>query len=310
MRYISVTLVALFVLAFGAWQLTADQSKSYEEITIAAYNVENMFDVFDNPYTLDEQTDIKSRDAIRSLASAIQAINADVVAFQEVENEYVLKAMVKEFLPDAGYDYVAVIPSNNDRGICNGVISRKPILSVTSHRWLEFKAPGDERTWRFARDLLKVRIAASDQQVIDLYVVHLKSKRDGKNDPQSRTWRLAEATKAREIIEAQLQRDPDAMVMILGDFNDYIDSPPLKTLTKPMGDASEPMLVNLHEGLPKEKAGTYLRGDHAGSIIDFMLASPALARAKVQDSAKVIHDEKLTAGSDHAPILATFKIEK
>jgi len=152
MKYVSAGVVVFALLIFGVLQLTADQSRDYEEITIAAYNVENMFDVFDNPYTKDEQTDIKSRSAIQSLAQAIEAMDADVVAFQEVENEHILRAMVKEFLPDAGYDYVAVIPSNNNRGICNGVISRKPILSVTSHRWLDLKLPDDERTWRLSSD--------------------------------------------------------------------------------------------------------------------------------------------------------------
>src|SRR6056297_2733372 len=76
---------------------------SAREVTVMSYNVENMFDVFDDPYTGDEGTDVKQRSEIATIAKAIAFADADVVVFQELENEYLLQGMVETFLPDKGY---------------------------------------------------------------------------------------------------------------------------------------------------------------------------------------------------------------
>ncbi len=91
-------------------------------LTVASYNIENAFDVFDDPYSGDEGTAVKSRNELRAIAAAIAESDADLVFFQEVENEQLLAAMADEFLPNAGYEVCLVTPTNDGRGIHLGLL--------------------------------------------------------------------------------------------------------------------------------------------------------------------------------------------
>lgn len=295
-------LLVLALLAAAARPAAAQQDR---KLTLAAYNVENMFDVFDNPYTDDEQTDVKRRDEIEAIAAAVKHTNADVIAFSEVENEGVLRAMVSEFLADQGYTYFACLPGNSGRGISLAVVSRVPIRSMTSHRYLDFTLPGQTRQWRFARDLLRVDLTVPEAPggVLHLFVVHLKSKHDSDGDPDSANWRLAEATMAGKLISDIETAERDPWIAIVGDFNDLPDSAPLAAFMG-TGDG-QPGLVDAHADLPTDQRITYLKQPYR-STIDYVLVSPALH--KQLDHAGVVSDPELLKGSDHAPLWATFNL--
>ncbi len=278
------------------------QPKAEGKLTVATYNIENLFDVFDDPYTADEGTRVKPRAELEKVASLLRTIDADVVAFQEIENEPVLKAFVTEMLGDMGYKHVAAGSSNDGRGIRTAIASRLPIQSITSYRHLDLQLEGDERTWRFARDLMHVRLKVGDSQSLHVFIVHLKSKRDDGADKQGAAWRLAEATMARKIIGDLIAREPDAWVIMTGDFNDTPESPVIRKLLA--GEA----LADLHASLKGEDAITYLKKPYR-SRIDYILTSPALSRRVVKDSARIVNgDTDLTAGADHAPAVATFDV--
>lgn len=270
-----------------------------DRLTIAAYNIENAFDVFDDPYTEDELSDVKQRWELEAIAGAIRALDADVVAFSELENEHVLLAMTAAFLSDLGYHYIASGPTNSGRGINLGLISRRPILRLTSHRFCELTLEPDAQIWRFARDVMQVTIQATDHSTVELFIVHFKSKRSSRGDPQSARWRLAEATAARRIIDALLAADPTALLAIVGDINDTPDSAVIRALQDGKG------LVDVHAPLLAEQRLTYLREPYLDTV-DYILVSPALARRLVPGSAKVLTNEVLLQGSDHAPLAATF----
>lgn len=285
-------------------------------VTVAAYNIENLFDVFDDPYTADEGTKVKPREQLEQVATMIRKLNADVIAFEEIENENVLKAFITEMLGDMNYKYVAAATTNDGRGIRTAIASRLPIQSIVSYRFLDLTLEGDQRTWRFARDLMHVKLEVSKDRTLHAFVVHLKSKssRGEGDDKQGASWRLAEATMARKIIDGILAKEPDAWILMTGDLNDTPDSPPIKQL---IGDlpasatrAASKGLTDLHEHLMGEDAISYLKKPYR-SRIDYILTSPALAKRVVKESAKIVNsDTTLTAGSDHAPIIATFDVKE
>ncbi len=289
--------VLLAVLSIAHAALAGQQT-----VTLAAYNIENAFDVFDDPYTDDQDSDVKPRKEWEAIANALRQVNPDVCAFEELENEYELHAMISDFLPDAGYRYVAADHTNSTRGINLGIISRLPILSLTSYRFLELTLPGEEQTWTFARDLWRVTLEAPDGKPLDVFVVHLKSRHDSEGDPNSKNWRLAEATMARKIIDGLLEQNPDARLAIMGDFNDTPGDPAISALT------TGKSLIDVHAGLPAEQRISYLKAPYR-STIDYILASPALAKSLVPGSARVLHDEQLLGGSDHSPVIASFRFE-
>ncbi len=300
----------ILVLAVGASGVHAQDAK--KTLTVAAYNIENLFDVFDDPYTPDEGTRVKPRKELEQVATLIKRLDADLIGFSEIENEGVIRAFVKEFLPDAGYKYVAAAASNDGRGIRTAVASRLPIKSITSYRFLDLKLPGEETTWRFARDLMHVQIEVGQDRVLHAFVVHLKSKRGEKENPEGAKWRLAEAVKARQIIDDISARD-GAWSLIMGDFNDTPDSPPLKALLDRTDAKPATGLTDVHASISAETRITYLKKPYR-SAIDYILVNPALGERLIKDSAKVLSDVSLgadatlLAGSDHAPIVATFDI--
>ena len=284
------------------------------KLTVATYNIENLFDVFDDPYTADEGTKVKPREQLEKVAAMIRKLDADVIAFQEIENENVLKAFITEMLGDMNYKYVAAATTNDGRGIRTAIASRLPIQSIVSYRFLDLTLEGDERIWRFSRDLMHVKLEVSKSRVLHTFIVHLKSKRDAPDDKQGASWRLAEATMSRKIIDSILAKDPTAWVIMTGDLNDIPDSPPIKQFTSDLpAAATRPAskgLTDLHEHLTGEDAISYLKKPYR-SRIDYILASPELGKRVVKESAKVVNSEiEMTTGSDHAPVIATFDVKE
>lgn len=293
-------LVCLVVCAHG-------ETKTSTTLTLAAYNVENFTDVFDDPYTKDEETAVKPRSQIERIAANLREMNADVVAFVEVENEGVLRAMTTEFLPEMGYQYFVVLPCNSDRGISVGLMSRRPIISATSHRYRDLTLPGEEKVWRFGRDLLRVTIQATQDRTLDVFVVHFKSRISSAEDPKSGKWRLAEATMTRTIIDHAMRQDPKAWIAVVGDFNDTPDTKSIQMLTSPSED-NLPGLIDTHAALPPEQRITYLKEPYR-STIDYVLVSPALGATLIPGSSRVLNSADHDGGSDHAPLAASFDLE-
>jgi endonuclease/exonuclease/phosphatase family metal-dependent hydrolase len=306
--------LVIFLVVLAAPAVAQDTPKT---LTIASYNVENMLDVFDDPYTRDEDTPVKSRAALSSIAKAVKSMRADVVGFTEIENTGVLEALVSEMLSDEGFRYVMVMPANSDRGINLGVISRYPILAMTSHRFQEFTLPNETRTWRFARDLLQVRVALTndvlkamdeDVQKLELFIVHFKSRHDGAGDPMSKRWRLAEQMHAQKILSEVAQREPKTWIAMIGDYNDTPDAEGIVKLTaagNPAAQGETVQLFDAHINLPAARRITYLREPYR-STIDYILTNAAL-RTRLLD-AGLVSDPAVLGGSDHAPIWAKFRV--
>jgi endonuclease/exonuclease/phosphatase family metal-dependent hydrolase len=298
-----VLLCLLSLIATGLFApATVHAQTPKKQLKIAAYNLWNMFDVYDDPYSQDEDTRVKPREQIEAIAKTLKEIDADIVGCEELENVHILKAMVLDMLPDSGYKYFATTDSNSGRGIQVGVMSKLPILSITSHKFRDLKLPGERNTWHFARDLVQVKVQVTDKQILELFLVHLKSRRSTSGDPDSSKWRLAEATMARQIIEETHKTYPDHWIVMMGDFNDTPETGTIQSLL------AKPQILNdCHAFLPAEKRITYLHKPYR-STIDFILASPELFKRLDTTHTGLPADESKLTGSDHAPIFATFNL--
>ena len=152
-----------------------------------------------------------------------------------------------------------------------------------------------------------------------MMVNHLKSKGYGaKNDFNQR--RRRQAKRIREIYE-QRRASGQALIAIVGDFNDTPDSPPLAPL---LGSGSDLLDASLHLRFKSDGfAGTYGSAG-PGNKIEYILLSPALyqrmtgggvfrkgvwagTRAKRWSMYKTIKEES-RAASDHAAIWAELDL--
>jgi endonuclease/exonuclease/phosphatase family metal-dependent hydrolase len=266
-------------------------------VRLVSWNVENLFDDHDDPYHNEGNTRTTTESRKVRLATAINALNADVVALEEVENRGVLEDFNKRYLKDLGYE-VVLFEGNDQRGIDNALLTRLPIRSATSYRHSEYvDAKGVTR--RFARDLLRVSIGGEFDA--DVYVVHFKSQH---GDEKSDVKREAEALKALSIIQAELDKDPDYRAVIAGDFNEVLE----------MDESKNQLSVKffIDAGLIDACAGTekytYNKKPYL-TRIDFALCTKSLAseilKADIIDSLPGV---ELKCASDHYPVLVEFGV--
>lgn len=266
-------------------------------VTVATFNILNLFDDFDDPYRADEGTKPKPKDQMERAAKAIRELDADVIALQEVETREYLQRFVDAYLVDLGYQ-VVLNEGNDPRGIDVAVLSRLPVGQVTSHRHLTF--PGsDGKPMRFKRDLLSVRIEPSGGDPFEVWVVHLQSNFEGRE--YAGPVRLGEARKVRSLLDQRLTADAAARILVVGDFNDTWDSEALKAV---VGEGPTALRCFADE-LPTDAKVTYNKEPYR-SMIDFILCTPAMGERYMKGSYRILAGTEATIGSDHCPVSARF----
>lgn len=278
-----------------------DRQATKDQLVVATYNILNLFDEVDSPYHADETTPAKPREELEQIAKTIRDLNADVIAFQEVESRGYLQRFVDVFLDDMGYEHTVHYEGNDLRGIDVCLLSRLPVGLVRSHRHMRFTGP-DGRERRLSRDLLNVTLLPPGKSPVEVWVVHLKSNSGGREFAEP--VRLAEVQYIRKYLDERLADDPDASIMLMGDFNDTWESPTLKTLI-----GSGPSALSLPLSEPEIKSLITYNKEPRRSMIDFILCSPAMAKQYVPGSYRTIPGTVKSSGSDHNPVTAWFSLQ-
>lgn len=280
--------------------LAAQSAAPKDKIRFAEYNVLNLFDADDDPYRADEATPVKPRAELEALAKTIRSLDADVLALEEVENRGYLERFIEVFLSDMGYEHVVVFEGNDRRGIDVALVSRLPIGPVESNRHVSFEGPYGKPI-RFARDVLEVTIEPANAPSFKTWVVHLQSNSQGRD--YAEPIRVAEARQLRRMLDEELQRDPNARIVLTGDFNDTPESETMKTV---IGEGPGKMwsAASDHQGALPD---TFNQGRFQ-SMIDFVLCTPAMAKAYVDGSFHVLPGSPETSGSDHNPVVVEFDL--
>ena len=198
----NIRLVALLTLVIFI------QPRLYaEEISVAFWNVENLFDSYRDKRTSREDLFVPSelREKLRKDGEIIRDLNADVLGLMEVENHGVLKDLIDEELSGMGYKYHALIDVENDRGIDVALVSRYPFLCYT------YDVP------QFYRGILTARVSVNGKP---FYVIvnHWKS-RFGGGEKQRMNCSNRVIQIVNELIP-EFENGRDVPIIIGGDFND------------------------------------------------------------------------------------------
>lgn len=208
-----------------------------KEISLMAYNVENLFDTIHDEgkddYTYlpkivkdkspkiqkhcrslakqswieeclyldwsDEVLDQK----MTNLARVITSFNPDILVLEEVENLRVLKLLLDKKLKNYGYKYVSLLEGEDARGIDNGVISKFPIVDSKIHQ-INIRPEG-----KYTRGILEVQIQVEDK-TITVFANHWPSQ--GTKNPIVRQ-------KAAKALVKAAQNTQSNIVVAVGDFN-------------------------------------------------------------------------------------------
>lgn len=276
---------------------------------VATYNVESY---------LDQPTEtrhvVKSAESKAKIRESIRTMNPDVLALQEIGSTNALLELRASLKADGqDFPFWEHIQSY-DTNIHVAVLSKLPIVAHRPHTNELFLLDG--KRFQVKRGFAEVDIQAATNFTFTLLAVHLKSHLTA-HDADEAEERLGEATVLRGLIDARLAKNPDAKLVVIGDFNDDKDSAAMKEIighgkfkltdTRPAernGDNApgEPPYFE-----PRNVAWTYFYGKtDTYSRIDFILLSPALKADWLAAETYIPAIPNWGVGSDHRPIVAGF----
>lgn len=134
--------------------------------------------------------------------------------------------------------------------------------------------------------------------------------------------RMSQALEVRRLIDQILDADPDAKIVVAGDFNSEPDDVPVLAIRGNVEDTGNPalagrVLVPVEQTI-SEQARYTLFHQGRGQMLDHLLITRNLL-AHYRGSEihnEVLHDESIAFGtdtkfpeSDHAPVVATFQFD-
>ncbi len=256
--------------------------------TVGFYNVENLFDIYDDPRTSDNEFtpdgDLfwdreRYNDKLNKISSAIIEINYTnppaLLGFAEVENFDVLKDLIHTG-DLADFPYKIIHKDNHDRrGIDVAAIYREDLFDVRKHRFYPVTLPGEKEPT--TRDILHIEGAFANHETVHVFFTHWSSRRKGTAETEHK--RISTAKILRQKIDLVLEKDSKAKIFILGDFN---DEPSDKSISKYLTKSD---FYNLSQKFEHTKNGTV---NHQGDwlVFDQIIVSKNLLNEKLFNISK------------------------
>ncbi|MDX2090719.1 MAG: endonuclease/exonuclease/phosphatase family protein [Kofleriaceae bacterium] len=272
-----------------------------ERVRMATFNVRRFFDtVCDSGACESDDYEVQLlptyfEQRATQIADAIRALDADLVALEEVETQTCLDALLARLTETMPYGVLGEIGTTASVDVA--ILSKRPIDAVLAHRAANPLTLPDGTVTALSRELLEVHVHADSGRKLVLFAAHFRSKL---NDEPAR--RLAEARVSARIVNERAALDPDAIVVLGGDLNDTPGSPPLDALVVDGG------LIRVADDLsPGAQATYYYQGN--GQSIDHLLLAPTAAAVRIPHSARVWRDDDGYGGSDHAALSADFAVD-
>ena len=266
-------LAAMLLLFFIGFGYVLAQS-----FTIMTYNCENAFDTI--PDVVHDDTDFlpdgnhhwsrwRMYQKLKSIGKIIMALDtdkpADIVCLEEVENDSVLIWLTQQTaLAQIGYQYV-MTNSDDPRGIDVALVySPMTFRLLNSH---SIRANTSVPT----RDVLYASGIAYGRDTLDIFVVHMPSRLNGKTAERNR-HAVAEAVV--QSIDSIYRLRSEPYVCVIGDFNEGAKSSIIRKDFARLTD------IVVHYPKPAGKDFVYGSYKYHGEwdTIDHILVSPRLLR--------------------------------
>ncbi len=216
--------------------------------TVAFYNLENLFDTEDDPTILDDDFTPSGKKKwnkkryekkIHKLGKAIANIAFDsakkppsLVGIAEVENKRVIADLVaSKALRKHNFGWVH-FNSPDERGIDTALLYCKKHFKVNTtevHTVLVYNEEGERD---YTRDILEVS-GWLNGAMLHILVNHWPSRRQGAEATSYK--RITAAKKVVDIVNNIKEKDTNAHIIVMGDFNDDPFSESIQTLVNDAG---------------------------------------------------------------------------
>ncbi|WP_339753708.1 endonuclease/exonuclease/phosphatase family protein [uncultured Winogradskyella sp.] len=208
-------------------------NNNHTSYTVAFYNIENLFDVENDPLTNDDDflptsakrwTPKRYKNKLKKLGTVISKIGEEdtesaptIVGLAEVENKKVLSDLVwSKNLIKEGYSFVHY-DSADERGIDVALLYKSDIFKVENSEVFSVYLQTEFGEQDYTRDILLVQ-GVLNNEPLHIIVNHWSSRREGEKETEFK--RLAASNKVNSIIKTIKKEDPNIKIIVMGDFND------------------------------------------------------------------------------------------
>jgi endonuclease/exonuclease/phosphatase family metal-dependent hydrolase len=326
-------LLLISCLLCGCATTTPISKKLAKNISIATYNVENLFDTLQDPgredYTFlplsfkkgnaehkaacEKMTSAFYKDEcltedwneeklalkMKRIANTVLSINGegpDILLLQEVENLRVLNILNDDYLSAAGYKTVVLLEGDDVRGIDVGLLSRLPLAGKPILHRIPFAPDSSKADWKapLTRGILEVPLKLPNGDRMVTMTFHFPSQGAPVQQRQDAVQFLN---------SLMAQKNPDTVVVAGGDSNISSSEEAIHHLQSDVLGAQ--WKVGHMEGC-KGCLGTEVYRD-VWSFFDILLFSPSLGvqgTAPYQlapDSIRVVKEGKYQLRMDGTP---------
>jgi hypothetical protein len=261
-----IRVVLILLLAIPKSLFAQGEGNSF---SVLFYNVENLFDPFDDTLTEDDEftphgmrnwTYDRFMHKLNRLFKVLAVSGGweppDMIALAEVENRWILEKLAGE-TPLSKYAYRIMHKDSHDRrGIDLAVLYRDDSFTILSDSFLTVKLKDNPA--EFSRDIIYLRGLIHGYDTLHFLVNHWPSRYQGQ---ASSGWkRIKAASILRQQVNKIMSEGQGSGIVITGDFNDEPDDTSLETYLGARvswADTSACHLYNL-SALPAESmAGTH-----------------------------------------------------
>lgn len=223
-KFTLILIAALFIL-----YSCDEKKKPHADVTIAFYNVENLFDTIDDPSINDEEflpegkqkwDSKKYERKLKNMSDVLLSIDTlnppAIIGLAEVENKLVLEELISHSgLKNYGYDIIHE-NSPDRRGIDVALIFRSEFYEPEKNEWINITFPHDSSYT--TRDILYSKGKIFGDEIIHIFINHWTSRYGGAEATAPNRKFIGSLLKTKT--DKILRTDPQARIIILGDLND------------------------------------------------------------------------------------------
>jgi len=270
--------------SFNSLHSACSQSNDSNSFPILFYNVENLFDCFNDSLTNDEEflpngnnhwSFYRYNNKVNKIAKVILASNnwnpPALVGLCEVENKKVMSRLVWETgLSEHGYRFVHH-ESPDRRGIDVALLYCKDKFEIIQERAVSMTL--SERNF-FTRDILYVKGVAFGSDTLNVFVCHWPSKYGG--DMHSEWKRVYVASRLRDICDSLFAGNKDCNIIVMGDLNESPQSEAVYNSLKAREEGTGVELINLASKFKSDVAGGTIKYRGHWDIFDQIIVSNSL----------------------------------
>lgn len=254
---------------------------------VMEYNVENLFDTQHDTLKHDDEylpggirgwNYERYRQKLAHIAQVVVGVGGwnppALIALCEIENGHCLNDLTRYSQLKQLHYKVIHYESDDARGVDVALLYQPRQFKPINSRPIRFVLPSGKTT----RDILYACGALPNGDTLHLFVNHFPSRLGG--ELESEPNRLFVAAQLRAAVDSVQALDADALIMIMGDFNDYPDNRSMREVlgAQPVAGDSVPdgQLYNLTYALHQSGAIGSYRHDGQWGMLDQMVVSGAL----------------------------------